>query len=382
MKADYYELLGLSKGASEDELRKAYRKLARKYHPDVNKEDGAEERFKEIAEAYEVLNDPQKRAAYDQFGHAGLGGQGGFGGFEGGFEGFSGGFGGLGDIFEAFFGGQAGGRPRRRGPERGADLRLDLEITFREAIFGTEQTVDIRHLEQCGSCFGTGAKEGSQISRCATCKGQGQIQQMTRTAFGQFAQVTACPRCKGEGQTIDQPCPSCKGDGKKQTDKQLKVKIPAGVDTGARLRVSGEGDAGNRGGPSGDLFIVLHSGSDKEFQRRDTELFQAYPISYTQAALGAEVEIPTLEEPQKLKIPAGTQNGTVFTIKGQGVPYLGDARRRGDMHVEVFVAVPTNVSDEETELLHRLEELRTGQHERHHGGLFDGLKKKVFGGKD
>lgn len=379
MKPDYYELLGLQKGASDEEIKKAYRKLARKYHPDVNKEPEAEQRFKEISEANEVLTDPQKRAAYDQYGHAGLGGNGGFGGFEGGFEGFGGGFGGLGDIFEAFFGGAQGGRPRRRGPERGADLRLDLEIDFREAIFGTEKTVDIHHLEQCGSCFGTGAKEGSQISRCATCKGQGQIQQMTRTAFGQFAQVTTCPRCKGEGQTIDQPCPSCKGEGKKQAAKQLKVKIPAGVDTGARLRVTGEGDAGTRGGPAGDLFIVLHAGSDKQFQRRDTELFQALPISYTQAALGAEVEVPTLEEPQKLKIPAGTQNGTVFTLKGQGVPYLGDPRRRGDLHVEVFVTVPTHVSDEETELLRRLEELRTGHQDKGGGGLLDGLKK-VFGG--
>ncbi|MDB5101835.1 MAG: Chaperone protein dnaJ [Cyanobacteria bacterium RYN_339] len=380
MKADYYELLGVQKGASEDDLKKAYRKLARKYHPDVNKEAEAEERFKEISEAYEVLSDSQKRAAYDQYGHAGLGSMG--GGFDGGFEGFGGGFGGLGDIFEAFFGGQmgGGGRPRRRGPERGADLRLDLEIGFREAIFGTEKTVDIHHLEQCGSCFGTGAKEGSNISRCAHCKGQGQVQTMTRTAFGQFAQVTTCPRCRGEGQTIDQPCPSCKGDGKKQTAKQLKVKIPPGVDTGARLRVTGEGDAGTRGGNSGDLFIVLHASSDKQFQRRDTELFQSLAISYTQAVLGAEVDVPTMDEPHKLKIPAGTQNGTVFSLKGQGVPFLQDNRRRGDMHVEVFVAVPTNISEEEADLLRKLEELRTGEKQHGHG-LLDGLKK-VFGGKD
>lgn len=381
MKADYYELLGLQKGASEDEVKKAYRKLARKFHPDVNKEAGAEEKFKEITEAYEVLSDAQKRAAYDQFGHAGPG-FGGYGGFEGGgFGGFEGGFGGLGDIFEAFFGGAQGGRQRRRGPERGSDLRLDLDITFRDAIFGAEKTIDIKHLESCGSCFGTGAKEGSQISRCATCKGQGQVQQMTRTPFGQFAQITTCPKCKGEGQTIDQPCPSCKGDGKKEVAKQLKVKIPAGVDTGARLRVSGEGDAGTRNGPAGDLFIVLHVGSDKTFQRRDTELFQSFPISFGQAALGAEVEVPTLEEPQKLKIPAGTQTGTIFTIKGQGVPHLNAPSRRGDMHVEVYVQVPTQLSAEETELLERLEELRTGKHDKHAkgSGLLDGIKK-AFGG--
>lgn len=377
MKADYYELLGLQKGASEDELKKAYRKLARKYHPDVNKDEGAEERFKEISEAYEVLSDPQKRQAYDQYGHAGMGG------FDGGFGGFEGqGFGGFADIFEAFFGGNMGGRSRRRGPERGADLRLDLEIGFRDAIFGAEKTVNIQHLESCGDCFGTGAKEGSQVSTCSMCKGQGQIQQMTRTPFGQFAQVTTCPKCKGEGQVIDSPCPTCRGEGKKQASKQLKVKVPAGVDTGARLRVTGEGDAGSRNGPSGDLFIVLHAGTDKTFQRRDTELFTSFPISYTQAVLGAEVEVPTLDGPHKLKIPAGTQTGAVFSVKGQGVPYLSDPRRRGDLHVEVFVEVPTAVSDEETELLKRLEELRRQRQgdKAGTGGLFDGLKK-AFGGK-
>lgn len=378
MKADYYELLGLQKGANDDEVKKAYRKLARKYHPDVNKEASAEGKFKEITEAYEVLGDAQKRAAYDQYGHAGAGGfdGGGFGGFEGG------GFGGLGDIFEAFFGGAAGGggRQRRRGPERGADLRLDLDISFRDAIFGVEKTIDIHHLESCGSCFGTGAKEGSQISRCATCKGQGQVQQMTRTPFGQFAQVTTCPKCKGEGQTIDQPCPSCKGDGKRASQKQLKVKIPAGVDTGARLRVTGEGDAGSRNGPSGDLFIVLHVAADKTFQRRDTELFQSVPISFGQAALGAEIEVATMDEPQKLKVPAGTQTGTIFTLKGQGVPHLSAPSRRGDLHVEVYVQVPTSLSGEETELLERLEEIRKGEGEKPKGsGIFGGIKKALGG---
>jgi molecular chaperone DnaJ len=376
MKADYYELLGVEKGASEDDIKKAFRKLARKYHPDVNKDANAEEKFKEISEAYEVLSDSQKRAAYDHYGHAGLGGQ---GGFEGGFGGFESAFGGgFSDIFEAFFGGQGGGRTRRRGPERGSDLRYDLEIDFREAVFGAEKTIDLHHLETCGDCFGTGAKEGSQISKCGQCKGAGQVQTVTRTPFGQFAQVTTCPKCKGEGQTIDQPCPTCKGEGKKSAPKQLKVKIPAGVDTGARLRVTGEGDAGSRNGPPGDLFIVLHVSADKVFQRRDTELFQTFPISYTQAALGAEVEVPTLEGGQKLRIPPGTQNGAVFSMKGQGVPYLNDQRRRGDLHVEVYVQVPTALNEEETELLRRLEEIRTG--EKQQSGFLGGIKK-ALGGK-
>lgn len=376
MKADYYELLGVEKGVGDDDLKKAYRKLARKYHPDVNKEAEAEARFKEISEAYEVLSDPQKRAAYDQYGHAGMGG------FESGFGGgFDGGFGGFGDIFEAFFGGmggQGGRGARRRGPERGSDLRYDMEIDFREAVFGVEKTVDIQHLETCNDCFGTGAKEGSQISKCSQCKGAGQVQTVTRTPFGQFAQVTTCPRCKGEGQTIDQPCPTCKGEGKRAANKQLKVKIPAGVDTGARLRVTGEGDSGSRNGPPGDLFIVLHVQPDKVFQRRDTELFQTFAISYAQAVLGAEVEVPTLEGNQKLKIPPGTQNGAVFSLRGQGVPYLNDPRRRGDLHVEVYVQVPTSVNDEEIELLKRLEEIRTG--EKQGSGFLGGIKK-ALGGK-
>lgn len=376
MKADYYELLGLSKGASDDEIKKSYRKLARKYHPDVNKEQGAEEKFKSITEAYETLSDPQKRAMYDQFGHAGPAG----GGFEGGFD-FSGfGGGGLGDIFEAFFGGGMGGRARRRGPERGSDLRLDLDISFRDAIFGAEKTVDIKHLETCSTCSGSGAKKGTQVSSCSTCKGQGQVQQVTRTPFGQFAQSAICPRCKGEGQTIDNPCGTCRGEGKRNAEKQLKVKIPPGVDTGARLRVTGEGDAGSRNGPPGDLFIVLHVLSDKQFKRRDTELYLSVPISYAQAALGAEIEVPTLEAPQKLSIPAGTQTGTVFNLRGHGVPHLVAAQRRGDLHVEVVVQVPTQLSPEETELLERLEELRTGKVEkRGHSGLLDGIKK-AFGG--
>jgi molecular chaperone DnaJ len=373
MKQDFYEVLELRKGASEDDIKKSYRRLARKYHPDVNKDPGAEDRFKAVTEAYEVLGDAQKRAMYDQYGHAGPG-----------FEGFPGGGGfdatNLGDIFEAFFGGGMGGRQRRRGPERGADLRLDLEISFRDAVFGAEKTVDIRHLESCEPCGGSGAKKGTSATTCSTCKGQGQVQQIARTPFGQFAQSTICQRCRGEGQVIETPCSSCKGQGKRNAEKQLKVKIPPGVDTGARLRVSAEGDAGSRNGPPGDLYIVLHVAPDKRFERRDTELFVSVPISFGQAALGAELEVETLDAPQPLRVPAGTQTGASFTLRGLGVPHLVNPQRRGDLHVEVVVQVPTQLTDEERELLERLEELRTGRSDRRsQGGLLDNIKKALGG---
>ncbi|MEB3330818.1 MAG: DnaJ C-terminal domain-containing protein, partial [Candidatus Sericytochromatia bacterium] len=265
-------------------------------------------------------------------------------------------------------------------PERGADLRLDLEISFRDAVFGAEKTVDIRHLEACEPCGGGGAKKGTSATTCGTCKGQGQVQQVHRTPFGQFAQNTICQRCRGEGQVIETPCPTCKGLGKRNAEKQLKVKIPPGVDTGARLRVSSEGDAGTRNGPPGDLYIVLHVAPDKRFDRRDTELFVTVPISFGQAALGADLEVETLDTPQALRVPAGTQTGTSFTLRGLGVPHLVSPQRRGDLHVEVVVQVPTQLTDEEQALLERLEEIRTGKSDRkHHGGLLDNIKKALGG---
>ncbi len=378
-KRDYYEVLGVARGASDDEIKKGFRKLARQYHPDVNKEAGAEDRFKEITEAYEVLSDPQKRQRYDQFGHAAAGaGAGGFSGFEG-FEGF----GGFSDIFEAFFGGAAGGAGarRRRGPERGADLRYDLDLPFMEAVFGVEKTVDVSHLEKCDDCTGSGAKEGSAVSTCTMCQGTGQITQTQRTIFGQFSQVAMCPKCSGEGKVIETPCPTCKGAGRNKTSKKLSVKVPAGVDTGARLRVTGEGDVGPKGGPAGDLYIVLHVQQDERFERQDTELFYTEAITFPQAALGDEVEVPTLEGSEKIKIPAGTQHGTVFVLKGQGVPYLGDPRgRRGDLHVEVKIAVPTKLSDEEADLLRRYDEVAKKKAE-HHGLNWMDMLKSALGGK-
>jgi len=387
-KRDYYEVLGVARGASEDELKKAYRKLARQYHPDINKDAGAEDKFKEINEAYDVLSDAQKRQAYDQFGHAGAQGfgQGGFGqGFEG--------FGGFSDIFEAFFGGQMGGqqRGRKRGPERGADLRIDVEIPFTAAMFGTERTVDIQHQERCETCNGSGAKDPKDVQTCDLCHGAGQITQTQRTIFGQFQQVSPCPKCNGEGKTVKDPCNTCKGQGRTRKSKKLQVKVPAGVDTGARLRVSGEGDIGPKGGPAGDLYIVLHVQDDERFERQDTELFYTAAITFPQAALGDEIEVPILTESEDgsegshdatetIKIPAGTQHGTVFVLKGQGVPYLGDPRkRRGDLHVEVKIAVPTKLSGEEADLLRKYDEVSRKQAESHGFNFIDMLKSALSG---
>lgn len=360
-KRDYYEILGLTRDASEAELKKAYRKLARQYHPDVNKEPGAEERFKEISEAYAVLSDPQQRAAYDRFGHAGLGG---FQGYQGGFEGF----GGLGDIFEAFFGRgrdpfqsyRSGGARSRA--ERGSDLRLDLEVDFRDAIFGVEREISLQHLEPCQTCEGLGLEPGTQLIACPMCRGSGQIQQHQRTAFGTFTHITTCPKCQGKGHIAEAPCKTCKGAGRVQQKKTLKIKIPPGIDSGVRLHVSGEGDAGMAGGPAGDLYIVLHVQPDPEgiFEREGQNILTRVSIGYAQAALGDRIEVPTLEGPTQLDIPAGTQPGTVFTLKQKGVPYLNNSAMRGDLLVTVDIAVPQKVDAQEKALLEKLFLLEKG----------------------
>lgn len=382
---DYYRVLGVDKGADPKALKQAYRKLARKHHPDQNPGNkAAAERFKEINEAYEVLSDAQKRQAYDQFGHAGAQGFG-----QGGFEGF----GGFSDIFEAFFGGQMGGqqRTRKRGPEKGADLRIDVEIPFAGAMFGTERTVEFQHQERCETCSGSGAKDPKDVQTCDLCHGTGQITQTQRTIFGQFSQVAPCPRCNGEGKTVKDPCNTCKGQGRTRKSKKLQVKVPAGVDSGARLRVSGEGDIGPKGGPAGDLYVVLHVQDDERFERQDTEIFHTAAITFPQAALGAEIEVPFLTEnpggpetwkeaTETVKIPAGTQHGTVFILKGLGVPYLGDPRkRRGDMHVEVKIAVPTKLSGEEADLLRKYDEVSRKAAESHGFNFIDMLKSALSG---
>ncbi|NLM37471.1 MAG: molecular chaperone DnaJ [Firmicutes bacterium] len=351
-KRDYYEVLGVERGASEDEIKKAYRQLARKYHPDVNKEDPqAEEKFKEINEAYQVLSDPQKRAAYDRFGHAGTdpgygagAGPGGFGDFA--FEGF-------GDIFDMFFGG--GGRRQRTGPQKGADLRYDLRIEFEEAAFGKETTIKVPRTEICATCHGNRAKPGTPIKTCPTCGGTGQIQSVQNTMFGRFSTVRTCDRCQGEGKLIETPCPTCAGRGRLRQVRTIKINIPAGVDTGHRLRVAGEGEAGERGGPPGDLYVYITVKPHPIFKRTENDLVLEHKISFAQAALGAVIEVPTLEGTATLRIPEGTQPGTLFRIRGKGIPYLHGSGR-GDELVRVRIEVPTKLNPAQREAIRQVAE--------------------------
>lgn len=344
-KRDYYEVLGVERGASETEIKKAFRKLARQYHPDVNPNDKtAEEKFKEVNEAYEVLSDPEKRARYDQFGHAGTdpGGFGGFGGFGG-----AGDFGGFGDIFDMFFGGMG---QRTRGPEKGSDLRLDLELEFEEAAFGCEKDVELPRMEECPNCHGSGARPGTTPVTCSKCQGTGQVRITQRTALGHFQTIKPCTDCGGTGKVINSPCPECKGRGKVRRTRTLHIKIPAGVDTGSRIRLAGEGEPGSRGGPRGDLYVYLEVKPHKFFERRGEDIYMEMPITFYQATLGAEIKVPTLEGEAVLKIPEGTQTHTVFRLRGQGIPYLKSSGR-GDLHVKVVILTPTKLSEEQKKLL-------------------------------
>lgn len=375
MARDFYEILGVSRNADKEELKRAYRRLARKYHPDVNKEEGAEERFKEINQAYEVLSEPEMRARYDRFGEAGVSGA---AANAAGFQDFAD-MGGFADIFESFFSGFAGGsgagQARRRGPVRGDDLRLDLKLDFRDAIFGGEKEIRINHLESCETCQGSGAKPGTRPQTCATCSGSGQVRRATRTPFGSFTQVSVCPTCSGSGQMINEKCEQCNGSGHNQIKKKLKITIPPGVDSGTRLRVSGEGDAGQRGGPAGDLYVYLFVNDDPEFKREGINLLSNLRISYLQAILGCQMVVKTVNGEQDLSIPAGTQPGTVLTLEGQGVPRLGNPVSRGDLLLTIQVEIPSRINPEERELLEQLAKLRgdrigKGGLEGFLGGLF------------
>lgn len=346
-KRDYYEVLGVERGGSQEDIKKAYRKMAVKFHPDKNPGDKeAEEKFKEVGEAYEALSDPQKRAAYDQYGHSAFDRtRGGFGqgrGFHDPFEifreVFSGGASSGGSIFEDLFGG--GGRSDPTGPQRGSDLRYDMEISFEEAVRGTEKEISLTKLETCDHCHGSGAETGSGRKQCPTCHGRGQVVM----ARGIFSIAQTCPRCKGAGQIIDKPCKTCSGEGRREKNSKVKLRIPAGVDTGARLRSSGNGEGGMRGGPPGDLYVVLHVKPHDIFQREGDDLVCEVPIQFTDAALGAEIEVPTLTEPAQIRIPAGTQNGTVFRLKGRGVKNV-QGYGNGDLHVRVTVEVPTKLNN-------------------------------------
>lgn len=375
-KRDYYEVLGISKGASQDEIKKAYRKLARKYHPDAVQGDKqeAEAKFKEIAEAYAVLSDDQKRAAYDQYGHAATDGQG-FG--AGGFEGFGDfGAGGFGDIFDMFFGGM--GR-QRNGPQKGSDLRVNMEISFKEAAFGLERDIQVPRTENCDTCDGTGAAPGSKPKTCGVCHGSGQVQYASNTPFGRIVQNRTCDSCHGTGKVIERPCPSCRGAGQIKKIKTIHVKIPAGVDEGSRLRLSGEGEAGLRGGPPGDLYVYIMVRPDKFFRREGNEVVCDIDITYAQAALGDVVEVPTLDGSADLKIPEGTQTGTIFRIKGKGVPYL-NGNGRGDQHVRVKVVTPTKLSEKQKDLLREFAKLSGEKAPKGADkNIFEKMKDKIIG---
>lgn len=353
IKKDYYEVLGVNRNASNDDIKKAYRKLAFQYHPDRNPENGAAERFKEVKEAYECLCDPEKRSRYDQFGHAGVNGDFGMGGM-GGFEGFGGGFP-FGDIFETFFGGGAASATRRHAPQRGSDLRYDLTVEFEEAIFGCEKDLKIPRMEVCHTCSGSGAEPGTQPTRCTRCNGEGQIRRVQQSILGQFVNVVLCSACQGKGTVITSPCKNCHGQGMERVTRQIRVTVPAGIDDGTQIRLTGEGEPGANGGPRGNLYVVVNVKPHEVFRREANDIVVDLPINMAQAALGDEIEVPTVDGPVPLKVPAGTQPGRVLRIRGKGVPYLRD-RGRGDQQVRISVTVPNKLNDEQRELLKQLAE--------------------------
>ncbi|HRP97367.1 MAG TPA: molecular chaperone DnaJ [Rhodocyclaceae bacterium] len=354
-KRDYYEVLGVQRNASADEIKKAYRKLAMKHHPDRNPDKGSEDKFKELSEAYEILSDSQKRAAYDRYGHAGVdatmgAGAGGAQGFEGFADAFS-------DIFGDIFG---GGRGARSNVYRGADLRYNLEITLEEAAHGSEKTIRIPTVEECGTCHGSGAKPGTQPQTCPTCGGAGQV----RIQQGFFSIQQTCPKCHGTGRIIPDPCTSCGGAGRVKSHKTLEVKIPAGIDEGMRLRHAGHGEPGVNGGPPGDLYVEIRIRPHAVFKRDGDDLHCEMPISFTTAALGGEIEIPTLEGMAKLKIPAETQSGRVFRLRGKGIRNVR-THHHGDLMCHVVVETPVKLTERQKELLREFEELSSGDAERH-----------------
>lgn len=354
-KRDYYEVLGVSKGASGDEIKKAFRKMSKKYHPDLHPGDKeAEEKFKEVNEAYQVLSDDEKRQRYDQFGHAGVDGNAGFGGgggFNGGFD-----FGDLGDIFGDFFGGfGGGGRARRNGPRRGSDLSQYINLTFEEAAFGCKKKINITSNERCEECGGSGAKKGTQPVTCPQCNGTGQVQQRRQTMFGFTNVVSECPSCHGKGKIIKEPCSSCRGTGRIRKNKTIEVNIPAGIDTDQVMRIQGAGNAGENGGPNGDLQLVIKVKPHQLFKRSGFDVNVVFPITFVQAALGATLKVPTIHGIVEYDIPEGTQTNTRFRLKGKGIPVL-NGRGTGDEYVTVTVEVPKNLSQKQKELLREFDE--------------------------
>ena len=381
-KRDYYEVLGVAKGASDDEIKKAHRKLAKKYHPDLNRDNPeAAEKFKELNEAYEVLSDKDKRAKYDQFGFAGVdpnygAGQGGFGGGFGGFD-----MGDLGDIFGSFFGGGFGGsssRSRRNAPQRGETLQQRIMLSFEEAAFGCEKEITINRTESCDECGGTGAEKGTSVETCSNCHGSGVVMQTQRTPLGMFQTQGACPNCRGTGKIIRKPCKKCGGTGKMRKSRTLKVKIPAGIDDGQSIQLRGQGNAGVNGGPSGDVIVTISIRPHPLFTRDGNNVICEIPISFPQAALGDTLQVPTIDGKVEYTIPEGTQTGTVFRLRDKGIQNV-NGRGRGDQYVRVNIEVPTHLTDHQKRLLRDFEASTTDENQTQRKGFWDKVKDAFKG---
>ncbi len=371
---DYYETLGVARGASNEEIKSAFRQLARKYHPDVNKEQDAEERFKEINEAYVVLSDADKRAAYDRFGHAGVNGMGGAGAPDFSTIDFS-------DIFGELFGfggGQSRGRRSRNNPRRGGDLQMVTTLTFEEAVFGVEKEIEFTRDEICTTCRGTGAEPGTSPVRCENCEGRGEVRQVRQTFLGSMVQVTTCPTCNGQGEVIQTPCHTCRGRGLERRTVRKTVSIPGGVDTGTQIRLPNEGQPGINGGPNGNVYVEVQVRPHKFFRRNGNNILVDLNVNVAQAALGADIEVPTLEGPAKLNIPSGTQPGRIFTLKGKGVPYLRSAGR-GDQHIVVNIEIPNRLTSEQRQLFEALARTLGSEVRPQERSFLDKLKE-VLGG--
>lgn len=376
-KRDYYEVLGVDKSASAEDIKKAYRQLAKKYHPDLNPGNKeAEEKFKEVNEAYEVLSDSDKKARYDQFGHAGVDPSYGGGGYGGGFSGGFGDMGDIGDIFNSFFGGgfSSSSRSNPNAPRRGQDISADITINFMDACFGKEVEVALNRMEKCPDCGGTGAAAGTSSETCPDCHGSGQVKVTQRTPFGMISSAKPCTRCGGKGKVINNPCPKCRGNGRISVPKKIKVTVPAGIDDGQTLQVSGQGHAGINGGPSGDLHVNVTVRPDSIFERDGYDIHTDIPITYTQAVLGDEITVPTIDGKVKYTVPEGTQNGTIFRFKGKGVKKINRSDR-GDQYVHVTIEVPKNLSKKQKDLLREFEGSLTEENYNKRKSFFEKLKE-------
>tara|TARA_Y100000817_G_scaffold271700_1_gene230470 strand:+ start:120 stop:1247 length:1128 start_codon:yes stop_codon:yes gene_type:complete len=368
-KKDYYEILGVSKNANDDDLKKAFRKLAFKYHPDRNKDEGAEERFKEINEAYQVLSDSDKRARYDQFGHAGVSGNAQSSGFDFGGSGF-------GDIFDSFFGGSGFGNSSKskNAPARGSNLQYTMRVSFEEAIFGTEKEFDINRIESCSKCRGAKNEPGTKVTKCSNCNGVGQIKQAQQSVFGQFVQVTDCRSCDGTGKSFEKACTNCRGQGRERKQRKLAVTIPPGIEEDTQIRLTGEGTHGLNGGPPGDLYVIFQISDHDYFVRDGINIRSEININVSQAAIGSVVVVQTIEGDRELDIPSGTQSGQVFRMRGIGVAQL-QGNRRGDHLVTVNVKIPSKLTNTQKELLEKLRDTFSEDEDSGEEGLFDKFKK-------